>query len=553
MLNGDDMKKIRTYLDVVPEDKKEEISRTWGDMKRKTFVAAKDRIVIDQEDSFNKVVAFTLGRGHYHMSSSITFVNDVSDHKEIRSEVGKLMRNTVNAERENGFVPLLASNICDWDSGFAKDVGADTVLIDAVINGCIENGMVLTGGETANLGDQVRKKGISWMLTILSMHQGGAESSQPRRFKNNIDRRMQYTFQRMNDGLGKFEMAYVNGFPVLHVKEESKFIMTSDGTGSKSIICELVRNRSDPFCVLAMAGDDAPREGAFPVIASLGVDAEHLRGRKQTLSYMAEAGGRCSIPIVGSVYHQSDNVYTYIMNGTILSEIREGAALTGKEIVSGLPLVVLHEEQRSNGITLQRRIFEDAFGSKWYKIRAVDAFKALNGRLGSAQPEILQHGHYSSLGELVSRHSTPYFSADTRMPEELLDSIKFRVNVSSGGIIGKTRRLLEPHGLGADYDKLFDAPELILLLQMASRTRDSKGIIPDLVAYYTWGCGNGAVIGTGLPDKIVEYYSKSGIRAKKAGTVIADLEIRIKSSCLDSKIETEPLIVTHRYSEAQLG
>ena len=56
-----DSRKVRTYLDDVPEDEKEKISRVWGDAKQTTIIAAQERrIYTEIGDSFNRVVQFEL-------------------------------------------------------------------------------------------------------------------------------------------------------------------------------------------------------------------------------------------------------------------------------------------------------------------------------------------------------------------------------------------------------------------------------------------------------------------------------------------------------------
>jgi len=135
----------------------------------------------------------------------------------------------------------------------------------------------------------------------------------------------------------------------------------------------------------------------------------------------------------------------------------------------------------------------------------------------------------------------------------MLDKIKFRINVSSGGLIGKSRRFLETFGVGANYYDVFDSPPLILLLQMASQIEGAKGIVTDKVAYYTWGCGNGAAIGTTEPEVVRDYYNSKGIRSKIGGTVIAQPEIDITSRCLDSTLDSKPYIISHKYTEEPLG
>ncbi len=552
MMFGND-RRVRTYLDDVPEGVKEQLSRAWGERKRETYaVAEKYGIRIDEGESFNRVVTFELDPGYYHLVSDIVSAKDVSpEHSNIGALCARLMNRIVAIEREIGCIPLFASNVCDWDSGYAKEVGANAHLRDSIIKTCIENNIVLTGGETANLGDQVRKTGMSWMFTLLSRY-GGSLTNPTRQDDSSMDSLLYGTFDCIADRRN-YEIIYENGMPLIHVKKKSRFLMTADGTGSKSIVCERVSKGSDINCTLASAADDATRDGAFPVVASVGIHTENSKGRNQFVDCMLKAGRDHLIPLIGSVFHESEDVNTYIMNGVVLSEVRTRASHIGKKIEPGLDTVLLYEEQRTNGVTLQRRIHSEVFGKEWYNITTSDAFKLLNEKLGRRHSGLALSGRKRTLGELVAQPSTPYFRIDSMMPEELLDKIKFRINVSSGGLIGKSRRLFEPFGIGASYSDVFEAPELILLLQMASQVEGSKGIVPDKVAYFTWGCGNGAVIGTTDADSVIEYYSANGIRAKVGGVITTQPQINITSRCLDSTLQNRPYIVTHKYTEEPLG
>jgi hypothetical protein len=88
---------------------------------------------------------------------------------------------------------------------------------------------------------------------------------------------------------------------------------------------------------------------------------------------------------------------------------------------------------------------------------------------------------------------------------------------------------------------------------MSSRVAESKGTIPDEVAYYTWGCGNGAIVGTTQPESVAYYYRKSGIMAKAGGVITTSPEITIRSRAFDSMQQDKPLILTHKYTDSPLG
>jgi phosphoribosylaminoimidazole (AIR) synthetase len=546
----------RTYLDVVPEGAKERLSRTWGLRKHETFRAAKKHgIELNVGQSFNQAVTFKLKPGLYHITSGITSVCDISDKAATHKAVTELMDKMIKGEKDAGLIPILASNVCDWDSKFATDHKVNIIFTDAVIATCIANYIVLTGGETANVADQVRKKGMSWMFTLISR---ATENMRFSIMQPTLDTMLDETFGFINNK-NRFEIIYKLDIPLLFVKKPTTFLMTADGTGSKSIIYhEVGADGKDISDTLAMCGDDAPRDGGFPILASIGVHAEDSNKKAQIVESMRIAGIVQQIPIIGSVFHVSSDVSTYTMNGVVLSCVDESAAITNRIIVSDLPLVLLPEEQRSNGITLQRRILEEAFGSEWYHLTTEDALFFLNRKLGgvygSVIYDIMSTSKNKTLAQLVATPSTPYFRADSTMPREVIEKISLRINVSSGGLFGKTRRLLEPLGLGAAYYDLFETPEFILILQLASRLNESKWIMPDEKAYYTFGCGTGAVIGTTNPIDVLEYYHNKGIIARLGGITIPTPHISISSTALDSKLKGfERHILVHTYTDQPLG
>lgn len=546
------MSKIRTYFDDVPEDVKAEISKAWGERKRETYPAAKKHnFKIREGTSFNRVLEFELFPRCYHMSSKIVSVPDISPEEcDVGQVCEGLIDDMVYSERVRNCIPMLASNVCDWDSDYAKKVKANVRLRDAVIKGCLKNKLVLTGGETANLADQVRYTGMSWMLTLLSRY-NKQPSDIPVSFENSMDGRLQETFRNIAEPR-KYRIVFGDGVALLEILEKGFYIMTNDGTGTKSIVCEAIGDRTDISDTLAMCGDDPVRDGAFPIIANIGVHAQDGSGKEQIIDYMNSAGKKHLIPMPGSVFEESHDINAYIMNGTIFSEVKEEATHIGKDIVPELYTVLLYEEQRSNGITTQRKVLEETFGDRWYEMKASEAFEILNRTLRGRYSTPYIKVDSRTLGQLVAKPSTPYFRIDSMMPKELIRKIAFAINVSSGGLIGKTRRLLEPLNLGANYINVFESPLLISLIQMASRIEESKGIIPDEVALSTWGCGTGKVVGTMFPDEIKDYYENNGLKSRIGGRITANPEITITSKCLDSMLQ-RPYVITHKYSEKPLG
>lgn len=548
-----EQQKLRTYFDVVPEDKKEEISKSWGDMKKRTLPAAeKHGMRTTQGESFNKVITFTLDEGYYHLVSGIRSTKDISpDYCDVGTLCSDLIDEMSATEKENGFTPLAALNVCDWDSAYAKEVGANIWLRDSVINACIKNGLLLPGGETANLGYQVRKKGMSWMFAVVSKLTDKSKHPTANSYET-LDSELSSTFSHIHDR--NYEIVDLNGIPLIHVKKAAEFILTADGTGSKSRVCRHIgADGMDIYDTIGATCDDATRDGAEPIAIIVGIHSDNADKRKQIINYIAQAGIKYNLPSVGSILDISDDVDTYIMNGVVLSEVKKGLDHIGKNIKPDLDLVLIDEEQRTNGITLEWLQLQETFGAEWYNMKASEAFRRLNANLQGKYSGLVLSDGDRTLGELVAKPSTPYFRIDSRMPEELLKKVNFSINVSSGGLIGKTRRLLEPHKLGAEYYDVFTAPDLVYLVQMASQCNGSKGVIPDEVAYSTWGCRTGKVIGTDEPELIKEHYIDNGINAKIGGVVTTNQEITIASKCLDAILRDKDYIIRHKYTEKPLG
>jgi hypothetical protein len=355
-----------------------------------------------------------------------------------------------------------------------------------------------------------------------------------------------------------YKFASAEGITLIQIKNISRFLMNNDGTGSKSIVCRKVGMYTDIYDTLAMCGDDAAREvGAKPLFASVGIHAEDSEGKEDIIRNMVEAGCRYQIPMVGCVFHESPDVYTYIMNGSVLSEVTDFNVRAGKPKVKGVQLVILPEEQRSNGVTTQRNILTETFGKGWYDIESREAYEMLNDRLEGKYSKAWQPGYWErdkrKLGKLVAKHSTPYFRADSMMPKKLLRKKLFSINISSGGVIGKSRRKLEPYGIGAEFYNLFEAPKLTFLIQMSSRLKESKGVVTDEVVYFTWGNGQGEIVATRDPMSFIQYYESKGLNARIGGILTTKPEISIVSRCLDSTLVKGPYVITHKYTQKQLG
>ena len=122
------MTKTRVYDDDVPEAKKQKFSQAWATEKEKTFGAAKSHLMrLEVDDTFDRNVRFTLQRGYYTIQSDIVSMADIAKGSPGES-AAKLIVTMIGEAHSNRCVPLIALNVCDWDSDYADMVGANVSL-----------------------------------------------------------------------------------------------------------------------------------------------------------------------------------------------------------------------------------------------------------------------------------------------------------------------------------------------------------------------------------------------------------------------------------------
>jgi phosphoribosylformylglycinamidine cyclo-ligase len=178
---------------------------------------------------------------------------------------------------------------------------------------------------------------------------------------------------------------------------------------------------------------------------------------------------------------------------------------TGHEVKNGDFLVGLREEGfRSNGLSLVRKIVEEAHGSNWHEA-SVGGF---NLGLGVLTPSRI----YSAAVVAM----TGGYAGE---PQVEIHGI---AHVTGGGIPTKLGRMLKPSGLGAVVSTPFTPSDLVLSVQ-----KDGK--VDDDTAYKTWNMGQGMIIATPNPRKVIQMATAYYIDSKIVGEVIRDKKIRISS------------------------
>ncbi len=293
-----------------------------------------------------------------------------------------------------------------------------------------------------------------------------------------------------------------------------------DGVGTKIEIAERLNNyRTIAFDLLAMVCDDAVVRGGEPGIMgsildvkSLGKDgSSHIEKIKQLAEGYILAAKEANVAIInGEIAELSNRVSGYgdfnsNWGGGLVWFANKDKMFTGYEIQAGDKIVALEEKGfRSNGLSLVRNIFSKIYGEEWHNIKLDN----------------------QSLGELVLIPSKIYSKAVVDMIGGIDKESKVEIHgvahITGGGIPGKLRRILKTKNLGAELDNLFEPSKAMLHCQEIGEVNGRE-------AYKTWNMGNGMLIITPNPEKVIEIAKQNGIEAKEAGEVTTDSKIKIKS------------------------
>ncbi|MBI2669510.1 hypothetical protein HYX14_06735 [Candidatus Woesearchaeota archaeon] len=291
-----------------------------------------------------------------------------------------------------------------------------------------------------------------------------------------------------------------------------------DGVGTKVKIAQAVEDHTTvAFDLIAMVADDAVVRGAEPVLVGSILDVNSL-GKKDKDSRLEQvtqlakgyiaAAKEANVAIInGEIAELGDCVggigpFRYNWGASVTWFARQDRLFTGREIKEGDHLVALREEGlRSNGISLVRKILTESYGEEWHL----------------EHPDLAQQALHPS--RIYSRAVVEMFGGFDGEPQAEIHGV---VHITGGGIPGKLGRALKPSGLGATLDHLFSPCDLMLHCQ-------EKGDVPDEEAYRTWNMGQGMLIMTPEPDKVMEVAKKYSIESKVVGRVETEKGIRIQS------------------------
>jgi phosphoribosylformylglycinamidine cyclo-ligase len=283
-----------------------------------------------------------------------------------------------------------------------------------------------------------------------------------------------------------------------------RLMLNSDGIGTKAEFAERAgKHDTMAYDLFAMLCDDSVRYGAEPVALSNVLDVNTLdRTTVQGLAKgMVKAAKDAGVAVVsGEIAELGARVggygkRNYNWGGTVLSIVRK--ELGGQGMQAGNSIVGLKEKGfRSNGISLVRKIMEETYGVNWHK----------------------QKMGVSSLGDLALTPSKIY----SRAAIEMFEDAQGIAHITGGGIPGKLGRLLATKKLGADITDPLPPSDMMLLCQ-------KLGGVDDAEAYKVWNMGQGMLIISARPEKIISIAAKYKIKANIVGEITSGSGLNIAS------------------------
>jgi phosphoribosylformylglycinamidine cyclo-ligase len=291
--------------------------------------------------------------------------------------------------------------------------------------------------------------------------------------------------------------------------DQMQLVTCTDGVGTKMAVAHALKKYGTlGYDLLAMVADDAICVGAETISLVNTIDTPKV-DLKMTADLMQGLERACreqQVTIVGGEIAELGNMLnTPIWNATAVGIVEREKFITGNKVRAGDAIVALREKGfRSNGFSLVRKILNDCFGAEWFS-------KKYNRLLTWGEAVLKPSKIYSAfLLELIGR-----YGQKPRAP------IHGLAHITGGGIPGNLPRCL-PKGLGAELDNLFPPSDLILKIQ-------ELGKVPDAEAYEVWNMGNGMLIVTPEPERILNEAKKWKIEARVAGKVLRGKKIEIIS------------------------
>lgn len=307
-----------------------------------------------------------------------------------------------------------------------------------------------------------------------------------------------------------------------NIPKEVKFSLNSDGIGTKVEIAERMKDHSTmAFDLIAMVVDDAVVRGGIPISLATVLDVNSLNRDKNAFKYLKQlalgytmAANEAGITVLnGEIAELPERIFgygdfNYNWSSTLLWVSTEDKLIDGSKIEVGASVVLLREKGfRSNGISLLRKVMKTSFGENWHK-KTVDGI---------------------NLGKEALTPSTIYCKSIIAMIGDLNEKPKCNIqaisHITGGGIPEKLKRVLKAVNCGIELNNLYQPNSLMLKCQNLAKTTDEQ-------AYKIWNMGQGMVIISNEPKKVIKIAKDYNIDAKIGGKVVSHPKIKIKSKGL---------------------
>jgi len=344
------------------------------------------------------------------------------------------------------------------------------------------------------------------------------------------------TWENRKGRIGEIQSGYdsFSGFRNIDISNLNNAVAgtCSDGIGTKQVIAQRLSSYTKDFSyhkgimhdLFAMPIEDALVRGAEPVLINWTINFN--KPNIELAEYLAQgsldAARVARVAIFNGETADLGNLIggfgtqRYIADATVFWVANKKRIIDGKSVKEGDKIIAFKEEGfRSNGLTLVRKIGGRAFGRSWHE-------KEINGK------------NIAELALIPSRIYCPavvdMFGGYGMEPRANVHAV---AHITGGGIPEKIKRALAPSGLGAIIYKQFEPSEPIKLFQ-------ELGKVKDLEAYKTWNMGNGMMVITDEPEKIIAIAKEYNIEAKEAGEITKGPEIMLKNMGIYNKGEYLP-------------
>ncbi|MBI4116279.1 hypothetical protein HY449_00880 [Candidatus Pacearchaeota archaeon] len=306
------------------------------------------------------------------------------------------------------------------------------------------------------------------------------------------------------------------GIDISELPKGTRLYGGMDGVGNKIEIAERMKNhRTMASGLVEMVCGDKVREGMEPIFIMSNIDVNSLNGNigivKEIVEGYVEAAKEADVVILnGEIAELGKRIsgygnFNYTWCASAIGIGRAERILDGRKIKIGDALVGLEEPGfRSNGLSKLLEIMEKNFGEHWHEL-------SFEGKK--------KFGEYGLVpAKIYTRAVVEMFGGYDREPKAEIHGI---AHITGDGIPEKLSSALNGTGLGAHVEP-FEPNDFIKYLQYI-------GKIDDALAYRTWNMGQGMIIITSEPEKVMNVASFHNIESKIIGEITKNPGITIKS------------------------